>query len=155
MPVPPNTEATQTVAASKLPELPPSYLGDENALNLLPVLAVERLLDNGRRIAMTGNDNLEPVVKLFTPDVGRTRLLVSLDPDEPDIAYGLCDLGLGYAEIGSVSIAAIKSVRGAIGLPQLGNDLFRLVPLPGHSWSSPAGQNPYFGTDPVSGGRPD
>ena len=97
--------------------LPPSYLGDADALNLLPALAVERLLDNGRRIAMTSNDDVEPVVKLFTPDAGCTWLLVSLDPDEPDHAYGLCDLGLGCAEIGSVSIAEIKSIRGAVGLP--------------------------------------
>ena len=86
-------------------------------MNLLPSHAVERLLNNGRRIAMPGDDNLEPVVKLFTPDAGCTWLLVSLDPDEPDHAYGLCDLGLGCAEIGSVSIAEIKSIRGAVGLP--------------------------------------
>ena len=101
----------------RIPNLPSSYLGDEDALNLLPALAVERLLDNGRRIAMTGNDDVEPVVKLFTPDAGCTWLLVAIDPDDPDIAYGLCDLGLGCAEIGSVSIAEIKSVRGAVGLP--------------------------------------
>ena len=100
-----------------IPELPSSYLGDKNALNLLPSVAVERLLDNGRRIAMTGDDDVEPVVKLFTPDAGCTWLLVSLDPDEPEIAYGLCDLGLGYPELGSVSVAEIKSVRGAVGLP--------------------------------------
>ena len=116
---------TQTHTAPSAPkavvapanDLPASYLGDEDALNLLPTLAVERLLDNGRRIAMTGNDDVEPVVKLFAPDAGSTWLLVSIDPDEPDLAYGLCDLGLGCAEIGSVSIAEIKSIRGAVGLP--------------------------------------
>ena len=114
-----DTQVTAAPNASvvRIPDLPPSYLGDEDALNLLPALAVERLLDNGRKIAMTGNDDVEPVVKLFTPDAGCTWLLVSIDPDEPDIAYGLCDLGLGCAEIGSVSIAEIKSVRGAVGLP--------------------------------------
>ena len=117
MPVPPNTGETTTAATPSLPELPPSYLGDANALNLLPALAVERMLDNGQRIAMTGDDDVEPVVKLLTPDAGCTWLLVSLDPDEPDHAYGLCDLGLGCAEVGSVSIAEIKSIRGAIGLP--------------------------------------
>ena len=117
MPVPPNTEENETVAVPSPPELPASYLGDSDALNLLPALAVERLLDNGRRIAMTGDDDVEPVVKLFTPDAGCTWLLVSLDPDAPDHAYGLCDLGLGCAELGSVSIAEIKSIRGAIGLP--------------------------------------
>ena len=114
-------QTTEPKSAAELsvgiPELPASYLGDPNALNLLPSLAVERLLYNGRRIAITGDDDVEPVVKLFTPDAGCTWLLVSLDPDEPDIAYGLCDLGLGCAELASVSIAEIKSVRGAVGLP--------------------------------------
>ena len=117
MPVLTNTEETTTAAAPSLPELPASYLSDADTMNLLPALAVERLLDNGRRIAMTGNDDVEPIVKLFTPDAGCTWLLVSLDPDEPDHAYGLCDLGLGCTEIGSVSVAEIKSIRGAIGLP--------------------------------------
>ena len=72
MPVPPNTEETTTAAAPSLPELPASYLGDADALNLLPALAVKRLLDNGRRIAMSGDDDVDPVVKLFTPDAGCT-----------------------------------------------------------------------------------
>ena len=110
----PSDSTTVIAPANKLPA---SYLGDENALNLLPALAVDRLLDNGRKIAMNGDDDVEPVVKLFTPDAGCTWLLVSIDPDDPDIAYGLCDLGLGCAEIGSVSIAEIKLIRGAIGLP--------------------------------------
>jgi hypothetical protein len=58
-----------------------------------------------------------PVVKLFTPDGGATWLLTELDPDDPDIAFGLCDLGLGFPELGSVSIAELESVRGKLGLP--------------------------------------
>ena len=117
MPVPPNAEEATTVAAPELHQLPASYLGDENALNLLPALAIERLLDNGRRIAMTGDDDVEPVVKLFTPDAGCTWLLVGFGPDQPDVAYGLCDLGLGYTELGSVSVVETRSIRGPIGLP--------------------------------------
>jgi hypothetical protein len=30
------------------------------------------------------------VVKLFTPDAACTWLLTELDPDDPDIAFGLC-----------------------------------------------------------------
>ena len=100
-----------------LEDLPTSDWGEPNALELFPPAAVERLLDNGRAIAATGNDDLKPVVKLFTPDAGCTWLLVSIDPDDLGIAYGLCDLGLGCAEIGSVSIAEIESIRGAVGLP--------------------------------------
>jgi hypothetical protein len=45
-----------------------------------------------------------PVVKLFTPGAGAAWLLTELDPDDPDIAFGLCDLGLGFPELGSVRL---------------------------------------------------
>lgn len=57
-----------------------------------------------------------PVVKLFTPDANATWLLTELDPDDPDIAFGLCDLGLGFPELGSVSVAEIAEARGRLGL---------------------------------------
>jgi DUF2958 family protein len=33
-----------------------------------------------------------------------------------DIAFGLCDLGMGYPELGSVSLSEIQSLRGPGGL---------------------------------------
>ena len=61
--------------------------------------------------------DFEPVVKLFTPDAGATWLLTELDPDDPDIAFGLCDLGVGCPELGSVRISELAQVRGKFGLP--------------------------------------
>jgi hypothetical protein len=57
------------------------------------------------------------VVKLFTPDAAATWLLSELDPEDPDIAFGLCDLGIGCPEMGSVRISEIESIRGKLGLP--------------------------------------
>lgn len=68
-------------------------------------------------LANHGKDDGMPVVKLFTPDAGGTWLLFSMDPDAPDILWGLCDLGLGYPELGSVSLNELKSVKGRLGLP--------------------------------------
>lgn len=81
----------------------------------------ERLLRNGRlqrQLQEQGKAEADfiPVVKLFTPDGGCTWLLTELDPDEPDIAFGLCDLGMGFPELGSVSISELASVRGGLGL---------------------------------------
>ena len=76
-----------------------------------------RMLDFGRRSARGEAIDPHPVVKLFTPDAGATWLLTELDPDEPDIAFGLGDLGLGYPELGSVRLSEIASVRGKLGLP--------------------------------------
>jgi hypothetical protein len=56
-------------------------------------------------------------VKLFTPDAGCTWLLSEIDPEDPDHAFGLCDLGMGYPELGYVSLNELASVRGKFGLP--------------------------------------
>jgi len=81
----------------------------------------DRLLRNGRlKDQYAGTDSepdFIPVAKLFTPDAGCTWLLTELDPADPDIAFGLCDLGMGFPELGSVSISELESVRGKLGLP--------------------------------------
>jgi len=58
-----------------------------------------------------------PVVKLFTPDASAVWLLTTLDPNDKDLAYGLCDLGFGSPELGHVRISEIEDVRGALNLP--------------------------------------
>jgi hypothetical protein len=82
----------------------------------------EQMLRNGRirlecQLRGETEPDFVPVVKLFTPDAGCTWLLTELEPEEPDIAFGLCDLGMGYPELGSVSIAELESVRGPLNLP--------------------------------------
>jgi hypothetical protein len=78
------------------------------------------LLANGRRqhpLRGTSDEiDFVPVVKLFNPCGAATWLLTELDPDDPDIAFGLCDLGMGYPELGSVSLSELESVRGPLGL---------------------------------------
>lgn len=58
-----------------------------------------------------------PVVKLFTPNAGATWLLSEICPDDPDVAFGLCDLGLGFPELGDVRLSEIEALRGPMGLP--------------------------------------
>ena len=82
----------------------------------------KRLLKNGRlrqqsQIANQGEPDFLPVVKFFTPDAGCTWLLTELDPEDNDIAFGLCDLGVGCPELGYVSLSELASVRGILGLP--------------------------------------
>lgn len=57
-----------------------------------------------------------PTVKLFTPDGGGTWFLTEFDPEE-GLLFGLCDLGLGFPELGYVSLAELEELRGALGLP--------------------------------------
>ena len=75
-----------------------------------------RLRENGARRRTEPDFDPTPVLKLFTPDAGATWLLTEIDPDDPDLAYGLCDLGVGFPELGSVRLSEIHGVRGALGL---------------------------------------
>lgn len=79
-----------------------------------------QLLANGRQQQpVRGTDDeidFEPVVKLFTPWGNATWLLTEIDSEEPDLAFGLCDLGMGFPELGSVSITELTSIAGLFGL---------------------------------------
>jgi hypothetical protein len=80
---------------------------------LLPDDICKRLLQNGRlRESFQRGGKCEPdffpVVKLFAGS-SCTWLLTELDPENHDIAFGLCDLGMGFPELGSVSLSEIES----------------------------------------------
>ena len=83
----------------------------ENAL--LTIEDRVRLLVN----AIADDRDHPPVAKLFTPDAAATWLISEVDPDDPDRLFGLCDLGLGYPELGYVSLAELLELRGPLGLP--------------------------------------
>jgi hypothetical protein len=78
----------------------------------------EKLLKNGRESEASKPDCPDhyPVVKLFAPWGSSTWLLTELDPEDPDIAFGLCDLGFGFPEIGSVRISELEGCIGPFGL---------------------------------------
>ena len=81
--------------------------------DLLTVADRVQLLVN----AISDETDYPPVVKFFTPDANATWLISEVDPDDPDRLFGLCDLGLGYPELGYVSLAEIGAVKGPLGLP--------------------------------------
>jgi Protein of unknown function (DUF2958) len=55
-----------------------------------------------------------PVVKLFYPASSATWLLSEVEPEEPDIAWGLADLG--FPEFGTVSLQELAELKGFAGL---------------------------------------
>jgi hypothetical protein len=90
-------------------------------MTLITAAQRQKLLENGRaqRDAIDRQDQVldfEPVVKLFTADGNATWLLTELNPDI-DLAFGLCDLGLGQPELGYVSFRELAAARGPLGLP--------------------------------------
>ena len=80
----------------------------------------EKLIENGRQQAEVKGTKDEkdfwPVVKLFYPAGPQTWLLCEIDSEDPDVAWALCDLGMGCAEFGTVSIGELESCRGRGGL---------------------------------------
>ncbi|WP_298938011.1 DUF2958 domain-containing protein [uncultured Ruegeria sp.] len=82
-------------------------------MQLLTSEQESQLLTNGKKQAAvrgTADEiDFEPVVKLFNPYGPGTWLLTELDPEQPDIAFGLADLG--YPELGSISMSELKEWR--------------------------------------------
>ena len=79
---------------------------------------MKTLLDSQRRELIANHEtdgsvgSTMPVVKLFVCVGGNaTWLLSELDP-ETNIAYGLCDLGLGFPELGYVSLTELEETLG-------------------------------------------
>ena len=91
-------------------------------MKLLTNARIAELLANAAVAARGENHDPKPVVKLFTPVSNATWLLTELDLVDPDLAFGLCDLGLGCPELGYVRISELESVRGRLG-PLVERDL--------------------------------
>ena len=53
----------------------------------------------------------KPVLKLFFPCGAFTWLITERDTENPDLLYGLCDIGQGFPEIGWVSLSELQGVR--------------------------------------------
>ena len=89
-------------------------------VRLVTKVQMKKLLENGKKQqeAQNREDSIdfEPVVKLFTPDAQCTWLLTEVYPADPDVAFGLCDLGMGFPELGDVRLSEIAGLRGQLGL---------------------------------------
>jgi hypothetical protein len=85
-------------------------------MKLLTQEHIQKLIENGKKYFSDENFDPMPVVKLFTPDAQCTWLLTDIDPDNHDIANGLCDLGMGSPELGSVAISELIKIRGKLNL---------------------------------------
>ena len=79
-------------------------------MKLLTESQREQLLANGRN----RDRDHPPVVKLFSPTGTATWLVSELDPEEPDVAFGLADLGFGSPELGSFRVSELQSVDPSV-----------------------------------------
>ena len=63
-----------------------------------------------------GDANVDmPYLKLFNP-MGAATWLISEYDEETGNLFGLCDLGMGFPELGSVSLHELESITLPMGL---------------------------------------
>jgi hypothetical protein len=84
----------------------------EYKMKLFTIAQNEKLLENASP-ERYGKDHV-PVVKLFLPLTNCTWLLTDIDPECHNIAFGLCDLGIGFPELGTVDLEELMSIRVAL-----------------------------------------
>jgi hypothetical protein len=85
-------------------------------MNLLTSELRECLLLNGIRHLKGTAEDFMPVVKFFNPCGAATWLITEMDPNDNDTLFGLCDLGMGFPELGYVSLQELASIRLPFGL---------------------------------------
>lgn len=95
-------------------------------MKLLTKAIREKLLENGKLTEVAqikGEDEPDhkPVVKFFNPYGAGTWLITEAERDEETddlIMFGLCDLGVGFPELGNVSLNELSSLRfrGGLGI---------------------------------------
>ena len=72
----------------------------------------EQLIANGK----SPDGDHVPVVKFFNPIGAATWLVTDMDPDEHDHIFGLADLGMGFPELGWISLSELQSYKGPLGI---------------------------------------
>ena len=70
---------------------------------------IERKLDK--------TDGATAIVKFFTPDAQATWIVFERDGENPDLLFGMADMGMGFPELGYFSLSEIQALRGPMGLP--------------------------------------
>lgn len=84
---------------------------------------IKVLTENGRKndIDGGGGDDM-PVVKLFHAYGRGTWLITEYDPEDNTL-YGLCDLGMGFPELGRVSLNELEEMRHPMGWQRIERDI--------------------------------
>ncbi len=87
------------------------------ANNLMTKALETKMVKNHNRAMETGGGSMDdiPLVKIFTPDGNMTWHFSEYDPERREF-FGLCDLGMGFPEMGYASRDEIEGIRGRFGL---------------------------------------
>ena len=72
--------------------------------------AIEKKLDKA------GYDGVTAICKFFNPVGVATWIIMGRDANEPDILFGVVDLGMGCVEAGSISLSELSNLKLRFGL---------------------------------------
>lgn len=108
----------------------------------------EKLIENGQ--PENRDKDHAPVVKLFLPGTGFTWLLSELHYEDPDIAFGLCDLGMGFPELGSVRVSELESLTVMNGIFSVERDLHFEAEYPMSVYAYAANRNDLITEDKIA-----
>ncbi|EHK53246.1 DUF2958 domain-containing protein [Allomesorhizobium alhagi] len=74
------------------------------------------LLENGSRYRQDADFDSMPVVKFFTPDASASWLIVSADPEDPFVLFGLCRIQHKPNRIKPLRVIALRLCRPMLWL---------------------------------------
>jgi hypothetical protein len=76
---------------------------------------LQGLAENAKILAADPGADLIPVARLFHSMCSWSWLLLARNPDEPQVAYGIADLGTGSVEIGLIDLEEVRQIPSVIG----------------------------------------
>lgn len=68
------------------------------------------------KLEKAGWEGSTAIMKLFCPWGAATWIITGRDPEEPDMLYGVADLGMGCVEAGPIYLPELMAVKGPFGL---------------------------------------
>ena len=93
--------------------------------NLLGATRLAALRENSKHCHKQGHDP-QPVVHLYLPGSSHQWLLTEIHTED-DVAFGLCDLGMGFPELGYVDLREVLAAAWSVDIEPRCNLAFRPV----------------------------
>ena len=82
-------------------------------MKLLTKAITAKLIKNYEATTANPDNDPKPALKVFNPCGAATWLFTELDGD---LLFGLCDLGMGFPELGYASLTELAGVKGPLGI---------------------------------------
>ena len=116
------------ISDAAAPNIAASPYGDVTRADVADLLGAARLAAlraNSKHCHQNGHDP-QPVVHLYLPGSSHQWLLTEIHTED-DVAFGLCDLGMGFPELGYVDLREVLATAWSVDIEPRCNLAFRPV----------------------------